>query len=239
MEQKESTQFVILPNEVVDCENISPKSLVIYCAIKRHMNKKTLEAFPEIKTIAKESGCGDDAVRKAIKELIDNKFIECIKRKGQSNLYKFSTTKNFEPFSYDFLDDDKIKIREKAYLMMAQKNMFNKETGVGSISYSTKEMSQITRMSIPTVLSCENKLIQAGYLTKPNSKLIDKESGLHENLRMYLLQLYNITAVTLRQTQKNTEDIQELKEENKILKKQLEILTRKVFKEEPIPEILI
>ncbi len=239
MEQKESNQFVILPNEVVDCENISPKSLVVYCAIKRHMNKETLEAFPEIKTIAKESGCGDDAVRKAIKELVDNGFIERKMRKGQSTIYKFSTTKNFEPFSYDFLDDNKIKIREKAYLMMAQKNMFNKETGIGSISYSTKEMSQITRMSVPTVLACENKLIQSGYLSKPNSKLIDTESGLHKDLRMYILQLYNMTAVTLRQTQKNTEDIQELKEENKILKKQIELLARKVFKEEEIEEIII
>lgn len=231
----ENNQFVVLPNEVVDCEEISPKSLVVYCAIKRHMNTKTLEAFPEIKTIAKESGCGEDAVRKAIKELVDNKFIEKKMRKGQSTIYKFSTTKSFEPFSYDFLDDDKIKIREKAYLMMSQKNMYNKETGIGSISYSTKELAKIVRMSENTVLACENKLIKAGYLTKPNSKLINNESGLHQDLRMYLLQLYNMTAVTLRQTQKNTEDIQELKEENKILKKQIEILTRKVFKEE-IPE---
>ena len=117
--------------------------------------------------------------------------------------------------------------------------MFNKETGVGSISYSTKEMAEITRMSVPTVLSCENKLIQAGYLSKPNSKLVDKELGLHKDLRMYLLQLYNMTAVTLRQTQKNTEDIQELKEENKILKKQIEVLTRKVFKEENVEDIVL
>lgn len=239
MDQNNKNQFVVLPNEVVDCKEISPKSLVIYCAIKRHMNKDTLEAFPQIKTIAKESGCGEDAVRKAIKELVDNKFIEQKFRKGQSTIYKFSTTKSFEPFSYDFLDDDKIKIREKAYLMMSQKNMFNKETGIGSISYTTKEMSEITRMSVPTVLSCENKLIQAGYLTKPNSKLLDSESGLHKDLRMYLLQLYNMTAVTLRQTQQNTEDIKQLQNENKILKKQINILARKVFKEEEIPEIII
>lgn len=239
MNQNNINQFVVLPNEVVDCKEISPKSLVIYCAIKRHMNKDTLEAFPQIKTIAKESGCGEDAVRKAIKELVDNKFIEQRFRKGQSTIYKFSTTKSFEPFSYDFLDDDKIKIREKAYLMMSQKNMFNKESGIGSISYTTKEMSKITRMSVPTVLSCENKLIQAGYLTKPNSKVIDNELGLHKDLRMYLLQLYNITAVTLRQTQKNTEDIQKIQKENEILKKQIEILTRKVFKEKETEEIII
>ena len=77
------------------------------------------------------------------------------------------------------------------------------------------------------------------YLTKPDSKLVNSETGLHKDLRMYLLQLYNMTAVTLRQTQKNTEDIQELKEENKVLKKQIELLTRKVFREEEIGEIII
>ena len=239
MELNENKQFVVLPNEVVDCEEISPKSLVVYCAIKQHMDKDTLEAYPGIKTIAAESGCGEDAVRKAIKELVDNKFIEQILRKGQSTVYKFSKTKYFEPFSYDFLQDDKIKIREKAYLMMTQKNMFNKETGIGSMSYTTKEMSKITRMSIPTVLSCENTLIKAGYLTKSNSKLIDKESGVHQDLRMYLLQLYNLAAVTYRQTQQNTEDIQNLQKENKIMKKQIEILTRKVFKEEEELNIII
>ena len=204
MEQNNENKFVVLPNEVVDCEEISPKSLVVYCAIKQHMDKDTLEAFPGIKTIAKESGCGEDAVRKAIKELVDNKFIEQKIRKGQSTLYKFSKTKSFEPFSYDFLKDDKIKIREKAYLMMNQKDMYNKGTGIGSISFSTKEIAKRTRMSIPTVLACENTLIKAGYLSKTDSKLVDSESGLHKDLRMYLLQLYNMAAVTYRQTKQNT-----------------------------------
>ena len=232
MNTENNEKFVILPNEVVDCEEISPKTLVVYCAIKQHMNKNTLEAFPSIKTIAKESGCGEDTVRKAIKELVDNNFIEQKIRKGQSTIYKFSSTKQFEPFSYDFLKDDRIKIREKAYLMMNQKDMYNKGTGIGSISFSTKEVAKRTRMSIPTVLACENTLIKVGYLTKANSKIV--ESGSHKDLRMYLLQLYNMAAVTYRQTQQNTEDIQILQKDNEIMKKQIEILTREVFKNKEI-----
>lgn len=67
---EKSNQFVTLPNEVVECEEISPKTLVIYCALKRHMNEKTRTCYPQIKTIAKESGCGKDAVLAAIKELV-------------------------------------------------------------------------------------------------------------------------------------------------------------------------
>lgn len=76
-------QFVTVPDEVVDCEEISPKSLVVYCAIKRHMNKETLTCYPEIKTIAKEAGCGKDTVLNAIKELENNGFITVIKRNGK------------------------------------------------------------------------------------------------------------------------------------------------------------
>lgn len=114
---EKSNQFVTLPNEVVECDGISPKTLVIYCALKRHMDKDTRTCYPNIKTIAKEAGCGKDAVLSTIKELVDNEFIIKMNRPDQSNLYKFSTHKGFEPISYDFLDNDEIKLREKAYLI--------------------------------------------------------------------------------------------------------------------------
>ena len=123
--------------------------------------------------------------------------------------------------------------------MMNQKDMFNKGTGIGSISFTTKEIAKRTRMSVPTVLACENTLIKAGYLSKPKSELIDSESGVHQDLRMYLLQLYNMAAVTYRQTQQNTEDIQKLQKDNAIMKKQIEVLARAVFKKEENPEIVI
>jgi len=48
-----------------------------------------------------------------------------------------------------------------------------------------------------------------------------------------------MAAVTMRQTQRNTEEIEKIKEDNKILKKQVEILTRAVFKKDETPEIVI
>jgi len=237
--ENEKEQFVTVPNSLVECENISPKSLVIYCALKRYMNKDTKECYPKISTIAQDVGCGKDAILKALKELEDSGFISIQKRKGQSNVYKFSEHKNFEPFSYDFLDNPNIKLREKAYLVAQQKNMFVKEqTGIGITAMSTKEIASVIHMSVPTVLSCENKLIQQGYLTKPNSKLIDTETNLHEKLRLYLLQLYNMAALTYRQTQKNTEDIELLKAQNVELMKEIELLKRQVFKN-TIPEIIL
>lgn len=238
--ENNKNQFVAVPNTLVECSEISPKTLVIYCAIKRYMNKETLECYPSLKTVAKQCGCSEKTVKNAIDELIENEFIFKENRKGQSNIYRFSTHKGFEPFSYDFLDDDRIKLREKAYLIAQQKNMFIKEdSGIGITSLSTKEIAEKIHMSVPTILSCENKLIKAGYLSKPDSKLIESETGLHEKLRLYLLQLYNMAALTYRQTQQNTEDINILKEENKELRKEVEILKRAVFKEEKVVEIKI
>lgn len=106
------------------------------------------------------------------------------------------------------------------------------DSGFGITSLSTKEIAKLTHMSIPTVLSCENKLMKAGYMQISDSQLLNIESGTHEKLRMYLLQLYNMAALTYRQTQQNTEDINFLKEENKELRRELEILKRAVFKKD-------
>lgn len=237
--EDDKKQFVTVPNSLVECEEISPKSLVIYCAIKRHMDKDTKTCYPKIETIAEEAGCGRDQVLKALKELESNNFISITRRKGQSNLYKFSDHKGFEPFSYDFLDNTNLKLREKAYLIAQQKNMFVKEqSGLGITAMTTKEIASKIHMSVPTVLSCENKLMKSGYLTKPDSNFLDNDTGLHEKFRLYLLQMYNMAALTLRQTQKNTEDIERLVEENKELKREIELLKKEVFKNS-IPEIIL
>ena len=75
-------------------------------------------------------------------------------------------------------------------------------------------------------------------MQKIDSKNIDKETGLNEKLRYYLLEMYNAISVTYHQVEKNTEDIENLKKENAEMKKTIEILKRKVFQEE-IPDAII
>ena len=244
-EISKNNQFVTVPNKLVEEEEINPKSLVIYCAIKRYMNKETMSCFPTLETIAEKSGCSIPTVKNAISELVKTGYLTVTYRTGQSNLYTFSKHKNFEPFSYDFLDDTNIKLREKAYLIAQQKNMFIKEeSGLGVSSYPLKTISEKTHMSESTILRCENNLIKAGYLTKIQSNNVDRESGTHEQLRLYLLELYNAVAINMKQTQQNTEDIQELQKENEEktkrieeLEKTVDILKREVFKKQESPEI--
>ena len=67
-------QFVTVPNKLVEEEEINPKSLVIYCAIKRYMNKDNLSCYPSLSTIAEKSGCSVPTVKNAIDELV--KYVE-------------------------------------------------------------------------------------------------------------------------------------------------------------------
>ena len=247
LEENKSKQFVTVPNKLVEEKEINPKLLVIYCAIKRYMNKDTMSCFPSLTTIAEKSGCSIPTVRNAITELEKLEYLTVTERDGQSNLYTFSTHKNFEPFSYDFLDDNNIKLREKAYLIAQQKNMFiKKESGIGISSYPLKTISEKTHMSEATILRCEDTLIKAGYLQKVKSQNIDASTGVHEQLRLYLLELYNAVAITYKQTQQNTEDIKELKAENEKLKaenkeirKEIDKIKRVIFVKEEKNEVVI
>lgn len=58
-------------------------------------------------------------LRKSIEVLVENKYIS-IRKEGRKNVYKFNPYKNFEPFSDEFLESDKLETNEKAYMIAAQ-----------------------------------------------------------------------------------------------------------------------
>ena len=98
-------KHVQLPNDMTADANLTPQDLLIYVAIKRYMNKDTKEAFPSLQTICAKSGASVNTVRKCITNLEREKYFT-ITKEGRKNVYKFSEYKNFEPFSYDFLDKE-------------------------------------------------------------------------------------------------------------------------------------
>lgn len=65
-------QYVILPKKE-NGELLQKYEILIYVCIRRYMNKDTMEAFPSLDRIAKDSGCSKPTVIKTLKE---------IKRKG-------------------------------------------------------------------------------------------------------------------------------------------------------------
>ena len=104
MENKEN-QFVIYPHPAnSDTQpDLDPKDKLIYVAIRRYMNKQTLEAYPSYATITKDTGAAAKTIKKCVDNLVKENYLET-KKEGRKIVYKFNNKRQFEPFSYDFLD---------------------------------------------------------------------------------------------------------------------------------------
>lgn len=126
--EENKKQFVQNPDpKEEDCLILSDR--LIYANMRRFMNKTTYEAYPSISTIARLSGYSEKKVKQSIQRLIKNKDIELLQKKhGRNNIYKFNKlTKNFEKFTYEFLDNDKLTPDEKAYVVGFQSLAYKDE----------------------------------------------------------------------------------------------------------------
>jgi DNA-binding GntR family transcriptional regulator len=177
-------QHVQLPNDMT--ENLVPQDLLIYLAIKRHMNNETKEAFPSLNKICEESGASINTVRKCIDRLVDNGYIEVIK-KGRSNVYKFLKWDKFEAFSYEFLDNKDLSFTEKAYLAAAQQYMFKDNEPYGIIKYSNQELSKLINMPEKTIYKCDKSLKDKDCLSIVKTDQINQETGLPIKEKFYNL----------------------------------------------------
>ena len=116
-------QHVQLPNNMTVTKELDPKDLLIYVTIKSFSNSKTLQCNPSLETIVKKSGVSKPTVRKSIKKLEELNYIE-VKKLGRGNDYRFNPHKNFEPFSYEFLEKENLTPNEKAYIIATQQYMY-------------------------------------------------------------------------------------------------------------------
>lgn len=209
-------QHVQLPNDMTKENILTPQDLLVYISIKRYMNKETKEAFPSLQTIANSCGASIPTIRKSIKKLEQNGYIEVIK-KGRSQLYKFLKYTNFEPFSYEFLDKEDISFTEKAYLVASQQFMF-KENGDGKISLDNKELSDKINMPTSTISKCNRSLEAKGYLNITKAR--KQGSGIVINEKFFHLdELGQAIVFTLQNHEerlnKHDGDIQSLKKDLK------------------------
>nr|DAS86234.1 MAG TPA: helix-turn-helix domain protein [Bacteriophage sp.] len=71
------------------------------------MNKDTMEAFPSLDTIKKETGCALNTIRKAILALEREGAFMVIRKSRMPNVYKFTKLEeDFERYTFEFLDKD-------------------------------------------------------------------------------------------------------------------------------------
>lgn len=185
-EEKNKKQHVQLPNNM-GSDGLTANDLLVYVSIKRHMNNITKECFPSQTLISQHSGLSKPTIQKSITQLKNNGYLD-VRKNGRKNVYRFNSYRNFEPFSYDFLDNENLSSGEKAYIMITQQYMFKDEKGLGKISYNNLELGKKINMSHDTIERYDKGLERKGYMTllKTNKRSID-EGGIVINEKFFHL----------------------------------------------------
>lgn len=177
-------QYVILPKKE-NGELLEKYEILIYVCIRKYMNKDTMEAFPSLDTIVKDSGCSKPTVRKMINN-IKKKGYFVTTLLGKCTKYKFSNEKLFEPFSYEFLNRNDITKSEKLQILCCQQYMY-KNDGVGKISMSDSELSKLTGLDRHVISRNNMSLMDKGFMTQISLRKRNKETGVTEKETIYHL----------------------------------------------------
>lgn len=234
---EDEKQFVIYPHdENSEAQpNLTPKDKLIYVAIRRYMDKSTMESFVSYAKISKDTGAAINTIRKSIDNLVREGYLN-IRKVGRKIYYIFNNKKKFEPFSYEFLDKPELTFTEKSYLIASQQYMFKDEDSEqGKISYTNKELSGLIKMSESTISRTNHSLESKGFLE--NASTPTKVFKLRELDQMFIWKFKEQD----EKIQDNTDRIEQLeremmkfKELNKALLEENEKL-----KKSKIPEIIL
>ena len=218
-------QHVQLPNNMTNHEDLSPKDLLVYTTIKRFMNKDTKSCFPSIATIVEKSGVSKPTVLKAIDKLEKFNYIT-ISKHGRNNLYTFNSYKNFEPFSYEFLDRTDISVEEKSLIVVEQQLMFKDKEGFGKITYTDLELSKKINMSYTSIVKHHKSLEQKGFMTTIKTSAKDSLTGISINEKIF--HLNELGQAIIWTLQKHEDDINELKEKTESTAKDVDLLLKEI-----------
>ena len=222
MENKEKRHIELPSTEGIN--DLTPQDQLIYLGIRSFMNKDTMKAFPSQKSIADRVGCCEKTVRKCIQNLVDRDYIE-VEKEGRKQIYKFNKLKQFEPFSYEFLEDRSITFTQRALLASSQQYMKDKETGTGIIKYSKMELAELINMPYPTLVKATRELANKDIIN--TTKLPSGKQQMEFALEKYHQGIVKVLLNHEQRIENNEEDIFELKNQIKILTEKVNKLENK------------
>lgn len=220
--EKKNEQYVIYPHNgnSEPVNGLTPQDKLIYLAIRRYMNRDTMESFPSYARLTQDIGAAAKTIKKSVDNLVREEYLQT-RRDGKKIIYKFNNKKQFEPFSWDFLDKPDLTFTEKSYIVAAQQYMF-KDNEEGKISYKNNELSKLINMSEATISKCNHSLEKKGYL-EGASELV-KKFQLRELDQLFIWKFKEQD----EKIEKNTEDIREIKKKLELLIAENEKLKEKI-----------
>lgn len=219
-------QHVQVPNMNLKEESLDLIDPYVYACIKRYMNNVTKEAFPSLETILKDTGLANYTVLKSIKRLSNANYLRTEKKKGMSTRYIFNDYKKFEIFSFDFLDNDNLTPKEKAYLITIQNKMYKDNVlEIGKITLSNSDIKEFLNIDPKTMRKLEQSLQEKNVLQLIPVKSRD-ERGVCVNERIYSFQDFaNLVAIQFMKTE---EQIQDLNKQNEDIRKQFAMMQEEI-----------
>ena len=220
--EKKNEQYVVYPHNgnLEPINGLTPQDKLIYLAIRRYMNRDTMESFPSYARITQDIGAAAKTIKKSVDNLVREEYLQT-RRDGKKIIYKFNNKKQFEPFSWDFLDKPDLTFTEKSYIVAAQQYMF-KDNEEGKISYKNNELSKLINMTEATISRCNHSLEKKGYL-EGASELV-KKFQLRELDQLFIWKFKEQD----EKIEKNTEDIREIKQKLELLIAENEKLKEKI-----------
>lgn len=219
-------QHVQVPNMNLKEESLDLIDPYVYACIKRYMNNVTKEAFPSLDTILEDTGLTKPTVLKSIKRLSNANYLRTEKKKGLSTRYIFNDYKKFEIFSFDFLDNDNLTPKEKAYLITIQNKMYKDNVlEIGKITLSNSDIKEFLNIDPKTMRKLEQSLQEKNVLQLIPVKSRD-ERGVCVNERIYSFQDFaNLVAIQFMKTE---EQIQDLNKQNEDIRKQFAMMQEEI-----------
>jgi DNA-binding MarR family transcriptional regulator len=228
--ENETKRHIELPS-TEGINDLTPQDQLIYLGIRSYMNKDTMKAFPSQKSIADRVGCCEKTVRKCIQNLVDKEYIE-IEKEGRKQIYKFNKLKQFEPFSYEFLEDRNITFTQRALLASSQQYMKDKETGKGIIKYSKMELAELINMPYSTLVKATRELANKNIIN--TTKLPSGKQQMEFALEKYHQGIVKVLLNHEQRIENNEEDISELKAQIQALTKEVKELKKNQYTDEII-----
>lgn len=220
--EKEIKRHIELPT-TEGISDITPQDQLVYLGIRSFMNKDTLEAFPSQETIAERVGCCRNTVRKCIQNLVEKDYLK-IRMEGRKQIYIFNKLKQFEPFSYEFLEDKSKSFTKRATLAATQRYMTGKETGVGKVTYTKMELAKLINTPYSTLVRTLRELTEDGLIV--NEKLPSGQQQMQFQLEKYHQGIVKVLLNHEQRIENTEEDISELKAQIQALSKEVKELKK-------------
>lgn len=238
MDDKKEKGFIKLPSKS-NSVAVSPQALLMYVYIRSYLKDEKNFCWPSLNSLELDSGISTNTIKKYTKELENAGYLE-VRKEKHKRIYIFHDKKEkFEKFDREFLKNRELTYTEKAYLVANQRFMF-KENGEGKIEYTQKEIAEKINMPYSTVVKQNRSLIKKDLATIRELNTIDSETGCkNKQFVYYLSKIGQKFWEHEKRIEANEQDIELIKEENAMLKRQMDELTKKIHKLELNAEVVL